>query len=128
MSNIVNTNKISKVNSSSSYYTIEPQALYDTTSGSQGSLWHTQHIPGHQHTIGGNTPVTPSPFGPVQGLDELCQLLGVNPVEGPHNGLLLTSVSGQVFSLIDLLNGQLSLMTRLHVLLVHRPPIPETGE
>lgn len=67
------------------------------------------------------------PLGPMEGLDELCQLLGVAPTTDSL-GLALMGQSGQIYSLVDVLASQLKIMETLHVLLVHRHLIQETGE
>jgi hypothetical protein len=86
---------------------------------------------GHGHQVNPNyppnyytEPQSPDPWGGVQieGLDELCEMLGV-PEGG--QGPLLTSVSGVRYSLVNVLRAQMELMVRLNVLLVHRRLVPD---
>lgn len=90
----------------------------------------------HQHTVaqqGYGVPGPPGPMGPpgmdsftaigaIEGLDELCEMLGVR--EGTQ-GLLIQGQSGSRYSLIDILKAQMTLMTRLNILLVHRRLVPD---
>lgn len=81
----------------------------------------------HTHGIGPWVGEPHQSVGPMEGLDELCQLLGVEPTT-ETTGLLLSGQSGRLYSLVDVISAQLSVMTRLHVLLVHSRLTPETGE
>lgn len=81
----------------------------------------------HQHTVaypyGSPTPVPgPNVQGPIEGLDELCQLLNVEATQ-KTNGLLLLGLAGKMYSLVDVLAAQLRVMSKLHVLLVHPPQV-----
>jgi hypothetical protein len=87
--------------------------------------WNTGHTyqtyPG---TVYPNTSISyPQPQDPwaqlvdIDGLDELCEMLGVE-----EGGQLpyLRSRSGKSYSLLSLLRAQVEMMTKLTVLLVHR--------
>lgn len=58
----------------------------------------------------------------IDGLDELCEMLGV---EEGGQAPLLSGLSGKRFSLVNILRAQMELMVRLNILLVHREIIPE---
>lgn len=113
-----------------------------------GEYWNDYHgggLPPHQHiaaprkTLVSDHTHAPAPWlpsisdnpyqvvGPMEGLDELCQLLGVTETT-QSTGLLLSGQSGRLYTLVDVISAQISIMTQLHVLLVHRPLTPETGE
>lgn len=77
------------------------------------------------HTIAhpyGPPPSGPNVQGPIEGLDELCQLLNVEATQ-KTNGLLLLGLAGKMYSLVDVLAAQLRVMSKLHVLLVHPPQV-----
>jgi hypothetical protein len=85
----------------------------------------------HTHTVASNNityhpygppPSGPNVQGPIEGLDELCQLLNVEATQ-KTNGLLLLGLAGKMYSLVDVLAAQLRVMTKLHVLLVHPPQV-----
>jgi hypothetical protein len=74
---------------------------------------------------------TPDPWvqmPPIEGADELCEMLGVP--ELPHmstgsEGPTLRGVSGKCYALVDVMRAQMEFMTRLNILLVHRNLVPE---
>lgn len=92
-----------------------------------GSYYHTL-APTHNHQIQptwtyGQPPQQPQGYmPPIEGLDELCEMLGVS--EGGTD-FLLTGVSGVRYSLVNILRAQMELMVRLNILLVHRKLIPD---
>lgn len=84
----------------------------------------------HQHTIPSpsfNWP-PPQPAIPelplIEGLDELCEMLGVEESDS-DGGILLKGVSNKEYSLVSILRAQMELMVRLNILLVHREIVPE---
>lgn len=132
-SNTISTNStnINKIDSSTWDYA--QQQIYPSTARPYNP------IQPHQHTF--SQPFIPSPeeiqswgqsnpsnyLGPVEGVDELCQMLGVSPTE-ETNGLFLVGKENQRYSLVAVIAAQLEMMQRLHVLLVHRDLTPESGE
>ena len=81
--------------------------------------YHTQPIPGYNQHI----PEAVDPWAaPIDGLDELCEMLGVSEGGQPP---LLAGVSGVRYSLVNVLRAQIELMVRLNVLLVHRRLVPD---
>lgn len=92
----------------------------------------------HQHTIAPNpfqqpghtfqwpsVQVPQDPWAviqPIDGLDELCEMLGVE--EGGQVPLL-TGRTGKRYSLVNVLRAQMEMMVRLNILLVHRNLVPE---
>lgn len=83
--------------------------------------YHTQPIPGY--TYSQHIPEAVDPWAaPIDGLDELCEMLGVSEGGQPP---LLAGVSGVRYSLVNVLRAQMELMVRLNVLLVHRRLVPD---
>lgn len=80
-------------------------------------------IPGNQYQYDWN--MAPDPWAAmpqIDGLDELCEMLGISEGGQPP---LLTGVSGVRYSLVNVLRAQMELMVRLNILLVHRRLVPD---
>lgn len=87
-------------------------------------------IGGHAHA-GPSTSVFPysaphvPPSPPLEGVDELAEMLGVEPAVAPLGAIIIVGVSGNQYSLVDMLRAQVEFMTLLSTLLVHRNLFPE---
>jgi hypothetical protein len=100
-----------------SAYNADQQTLFGpvNTSGTTGTTGGY-----HYSTTSTDTVIYPqhsNPIGPVDGLDELADMLGVEP--NTSVGIRLLGVSGKQYSIIDIIKSQIDLMIRLHVLMVH---------
>lgn len=77
-------------------------------------------------------PSPPVPALPIEGIDELASLLGVEPVDKPNalgtnssvhfddTGVWLAARDNKFVNLTHLIQAQVELMARLNILLVHR--------
>jgi hypothetical protein len=134
-----NSANINKIDSSSWDYSQHQHQIYPTHPTSITPQFSP--IQPHQYNHTNAPPFIPSPeeiqswgssnpsnyLGPVEGVDELCQMLGVSPTE-ETSGLFLVGKENQRYSLVAVIAAQLEMMQRLHVLLVHRDLTPESGE
>lgn len=115
-----------------------PQMPYFSTTG---YVAQPQPMTTHQHTLAPNQHTmydwnlqqqTFDPWvslPPIGGLDELCELLGVDEepaIATGNQGPILSSVSGKRYPLITILRAQMEFMARLNLLLVHRQLVPES--
>lgn len=76
-------------------------------------------------------PRPPSPIagthGPIEGLDELAEVLGVGQSTRVSD-VILASTTGKHYSLTSILAAQLKIMQQLQILLTHRVLTPELGD